>query len=235
MDEDVFDERGGDHTQRDFAIDSAEGEVVDFISKGRNVGALRGIDIDRENVLSVEIEVRSQIERKGRVSSLVFAEARAVDPDCGSGHHPFKVDEYVLAFGRGRKLEAAAVKRDELIRFLIKAVPGKRNVRVRDDDLVELGVIEVLVVAAIYNSAAVPPLAVDGQDEASGGVCVRLRRFGNSVGCKSCAGDERAGLLQERASILVYLCPQTFDCTQLLRKILKGSQRPGKHLPQIRD
>src|SRR5690349_1827321 len=148
MNEDIFDERGGNHTQRDFAIDSAEGEVVDFISKGRNVGALRGINIDSEDILSGEIEVRSQIEGKRRVSSFVFAEACAVDPDGRRGHHTFEVDEHVLAFGRWRKFEAAAVKGDELIRLLIKAVPGKRNIGVRDDDLVKLGVIEVLVVAA---------------------------------------------------------------------------------------
>src|SRR5207249_9052829 len=80
MGEDVFDERGGDNTQRDFAVNAAEGEVVDFISKGRNVGALSGIDVDGEDVLSVEIEVRSQIERERRVSTFVFAEACAVDP-----------------------------------------------------------------------------------------------------------------------------------------------------------
>src|SRR5207302_4972173 len=207
MGEDGLDERGGDNTQRDFAINAAEGEVVDFISKGRNVGALSGIDVDGEDVLSVEIEVRSQIEGKGRVSALVFAEACAVDPNGGSGHHAFEIDEHVLAFGRGRKFEAAAVKGDELIRLLIKAVPWKRNIGVRDDDLVKLGVIERLVVAAFRLSTAVSPFAVDGQDEASGGVCIRLRGiFGNSVGCKSCAGDECAGLLQERESIHLYSC-----------------------------
>ena len=70
---------------------------------------------EAEDVLSVEIYVVSQIERKRCVSSFVFAETRTVNPDGGSGHHAFEVDEYVLASGRGRKLETAAVKRDELV------------------------------------------------------------------------------------------------------------------------
>ena len=77
----------------------------------------------------------------------------SVDPDGGSGHHAFEVDKDMLASAAGGKLETAAVERDEFIALLIKTVPGKRNIRVRDDDLVKLGVIEILVVAAFHNSA----------------------------------------------------------------------------------
>lgn len=72
----------------------------------------------------------------------------------------------------------------------------------RNDDLIEPGVIEILVMAAFDERAVVSPFAVDRQDQASrsaafGLVCV----FGESVRCESCAGDESAGLMQERASI----------------------------------
>ena len=39
----------------------------------------------------------------------------------------------------------------------------------RDSDLVELGVVETLSVATFDYRAAVAPVAVDGEDEASGG------------------------------------------------------------------
>ena len=72
--ENVLDKGRGHDSQRDFAVNAAEGEIVDFVSERRNVGALGGIDIDGENVFSVEVEVRRQLEGERRVSAFVFAE-----------------------------------------------------------------------------------------------------------------------------------------------------------------
>src|ERR1700733_4018646 len=59
----VFDKRRGHDAQRNLAIDAAESEIVNFVSEGRNIGALARVHFDGEHVFSVKIEVRSQIER----------------------------------------------------------------------------------------------------------------------------------------------------------------------------
>ena len=135
--ENILDEGRGNDAQGDFAVDAAEGEVVDFVAERWNVGALGGVDIDGEDILSVEIEVRRQVEGERRVATFVFAELGAVDPDGGGGHHAFEVDEDVLASGFRGKLEAATVERDELVGLLVEAVPREPDVGVRDGDAVE--------------------------------------------------------------------------------------------------
>ena len=72
----------------------------------------------------------------------------AVDPDSGGGHHAFEVDEDALASRFRRKLEAAAIERDELVGLLVEAVPRQRDVGVRDHDAIEIGVVEIFVVPA---------------------------------------------------------------------------------------
>src|SRR5262249_28456563 len=96
--------------QRDFAINAAEGQVVDFVSEGRDVGTLGGVDVNSKNVFSVEVDVRREIEGERRVSALVFAKALAVDPYSGGRHHTLEIDEDVLAAGLWRQLETAAVE-----------------------------------------------------------------------------------------------------------------------------
>ena len=122
--ENIFYEGLRDDAQGDFAVDAAEGEVIDLIAEGRNVGALGGIDFHCENVVAVEINVRRKFKREGREATLVFAQAHAVQPDGGGGHHAFKVDEDTLAARGGGQAEAAAIDGDELIGFFVDAVPG---------------------------------------------------------------------------------------------------------------
>ena len=71
--ENIVDVGGGNDAEPDFAIDAAEGEVVDLIAEGRNVVALGGVEIDGQDIFAVEIDVRSQVERKRRVAAFVFA------------------------------------------------------------------------------------------------------------------------------------------------------------------
>ena len=121
----IFNKGRGNDAQRNFAVDSAEGQVVDLIAERRNVGTLAGIDIHHQHVLAVEIDVRREVERERRVSALVFAQARAVDPHGRSGHGAFEIHEHTLAAGFGRKLETAAVAGDELVSLFVEAVPGQ--------------------------------------------------------------------------------------------------------------
>ena len=48
--EDILDERRRNDAQRDFAVDAAEGQVVDLIAERRNVRPLAGIKIHRQHV-----------------------------------------------------------------------------------------------------------------------------------------------------------------------------------------
>ncbi len=102
----IFNEGARNNAERHFTVNAAEGEVIDLETEGRDVRALPGIDVDGENVLSVEIEMRSEVERKWRVAALIFAEANAVNPDGRSGHDTFKIDEDMLALGFGRQAES---------------------------------------------------------------------------------------------------------------------------------
>src|SRR5271170_5916026 len=113
--EDVLDEGLGDDAQRDFAIDAAEGEIVDLVAEGRDVGSLAGVEIDGQQVVSVEVDVRSELEGEWRVAAFVFAELSSVDPDGRGGHGAFKVDEDTFAFGLGGELEASAVDGDKFV------------------------------------------------------------------------------------------------------------------------
>ena len=95
--------------------------------------------------------------------------ALAVDPDGGCGHHAFEIDEDALASRFRRQLEAATVERDELVGLLVKAVPWEAGRSCAGSRLVEAGVVEIFRVAAFDYRAAVTPLSIHGEDEASGG------------------------------------------------------------------
>ena len=72
---DIFDKGRRNDAQRNFAVNAAEGQVVNLIAERRNVGPLAGIDIHRQHVLSVEIDVRRKVKGERRVSALVLAQA----------------------------------------------------------------------------------------------------------------------------------------------------------------
>ena len=54
-DQNVVDPGGGNDTQSDFAIDAAEGEVVDHVAERRNVGALGRVKLDDEDVVAAGV------------------------------------------------------------------------------------------------------------------------------------------------------------------------------------
>src|ERR1700682_2255061 len=58
----ILDKRGGNNAKRYFAVNAAKSEIVDFVTEGRNVGALTGVDIDRQDVLALKVEVSSEFE-----------------------------------------------------------------------------------------------------------------------------------------------------------------------------
>ena len=141
--EDIFEKCGRNDAQRNFAINAAEGQIVDLIAEGWNVGALGGIDLDRQHVLAVEIEMGCQLEGKRRVPALVLAEACAVEPHRGSGHHAFKVHKHALPAGFGWKLEMAPVDGNEFVVLIVEAVPGQADIGVRNHHPLETGIVEV--------------------------------------------------------------------------------------------
>ena len=64
---------------------------------------LGGVDVNREQVLSVKINMRRQLKGEWRVAAFVFPKPYPVDPYRRSGHHTFKVDENALAAGFERE------------------------------------------------------------------------------------------------------------------------------------
>ncbi len=147
--EDVFDESAGDDAQRNLAIDAAESQVVDLVAERRNIGPLGGVHLHGQHVLSVEIDMRREVEGEGRVAALVFAEAHAVDPDGGGGHHAFKIHENALAVRFRRQLEAAAIDGDELIGLVVEAVPGQADIGVRNRPRAQTRIVEIARVCCL--------------------------------------------------------------------------------------
>src|ERR1700751_604431 len=141
--EDILYERARNNAKRNFAIDSAESKVINLVSKRRNVRSLGRIEVNRKNILSVEIDMWRQVERKRRVSTLVFTEFGAVDPDGRSRHGTLEVHKHMLAACFGRKPEAATITRHEFVALLIEAVPRDFDVGVRNDHALVTRVIKV--------------------------------------------------------------------------------------------
>ena len=205
---DVVEEGLGNDAERDFAIDAAEGEVVDFVAEGRNVRALGGVDLDGEDVIAGGIEDgRSrQLEREGSVTAFVLAELVAVKVDGGGGHDAFEIDEDALAHGGLGHFEVAAIGGDEGVVRFREAVPGKLDVGVRDDHAVEARVIEVAGGGCFVSGAAVEPAAIHGQRSGrkSGGAAgfsLRVVIRSESAGHKCCSGDQGAGGFDEVSAI----------------------------------
>src|SRR5882724_865408 len=168
----VFEESARDDAQRNFAVDATESEVVDLVAEGWDVRTLCGVDIDSQNIFSIEIDVRGEIERERCVATFVFAEARAINPDSGGGHDAFEVDKNVAAGGFRWELETAAIDGDELVRLIVEAVPGEADVGVRNDNAFEGGVVELAGVRAFDNGFVETPIAIDRKDHATVGLGV---------------------------------------------------------------
>ena len=153
--------------------------------------------------------MRREFERKGRVSTLVFAEQNSVDPDGRRDHGSFEVDEYALASRSGRSSKRAAVRGEELVARVIEVVPGHARVGVGKDDALEVAVIKGRSMRSFDLVGCVAPAAVDGQDQAAmryrfGGVAGGV---GHGDGCKS-----RAGGFEKAASIHSLLAPRVLLC-----------------------
>ena len=79
--EDVLNKSGGHDAKRDFAVNATERQVVNFVSKRRNIRTLCGIHRDSEDILSSPIQMRGEFERKWSVSPFVLSQFLPVDPD----------------------------------------------------------------------------------------------------------------------------------------------------------
>jgi len=62
--ENILDKGRGHDAKRNFAVNAAEGQVVNLITERGNIRPLAGVNIHDECVLPVEIDVRCEIERK---------------------------------------------------------------------------------------------------------------------------------------------------------------------------
>jgi hypothetical protein len=147
-----------------FAIDAAEGQIVDLVAEGRNICTLGGIDLDDEDVLSTPLHMIGKFKAKGREAAFVFAQARAVDPDGGGGHDSFEIDEDALPTRGGRQFEAAAIYRDKFVELFVEAVPGQLDVGVRHHDALEGGVVEAGSDCGLSESRTIAPISIDGEN-----------------------------------------------------------------------
>src|ERR1700730_693571 len=199
--ENILNENRRHDAKRDFAINAAEGQVVDLVAERRDVRPFAGINIHDEYVLPVEIDVRRKVKRERRVAALVLSQAGAVDPHRGSGHDAFKIHEDATAAGLGRKFEAPPVAGDELVGLLVKAVPRQPEVRMGHDDALKTGIIKVACVSAFHYRGAKAPVAIDGKNKAALG-CVRLGCCLSEGGLShGRARDEGAGGLEKVTSV----------------------------------
>ena len=164
--EDVFDVGLRDEAQGDFAIDAAEGEIVDVAAEGWDIGAFGGIELDGENVVAGPVEVGSEIEGERRVTAEVFRELVAVDGDGGGGHGAFEIDEDALALSGLGQAEVTAVDGGEFVGAVVKAVPREGDVGVWEGDAGEGGIVEIGCGAAWEVVAAEEPVTVHGVDAA---------------------------------------------------------------------
>lgn len=133
----------GDDAERYLAVDSTEGHIVDLVSERRDIRPLRRIQFHHQHVLPTGTQVRRDIEAKWRIATLVFAQLGAIDPHFGRGHGSFEVHESAVRGRGGGDLEPAAVGGDKLVRLVVEAMPGQRNIGMRDCDSLEVRVVEV--------------------------------------------------------------------------------------------
>ena len=121
----------GHDTNRCFAIDSTVREVVDLVTEWGNFREFMRIDLYAQYILMRPIESFGEFEGKWREASKVFTQQCAIEPDPRCGGCTFEVDEDSLVLMLGRQCEMTAVGGDELIARLVDAVPGYKDVAVR--------------------------------------------------------------------------------------------------------
>ena len=107
---------------------------------------------------------------------------------------PSKSTKTRLPRASARQLEAAPIDGDEFVGLVVEAVPGQLDVGVRDDHLLESGVVEVFAVRGFGLRRAIAPVAVDGQNDAATllGGTVLAECFGYERACRrSASGLEK--------------------------------------------
>jgi len=154
---------------------SAEGQVVDPVAKRRNILALGGVEFDSQNIIAMPVDVRREFEREWSVAAQMLAEFVAVERDRGRDHGAIEIDEDEVVFQFRRDAKVAAINGSELVALVVKAVPGKRHVGVRQRDAFEAAVVETGSGSAFDILAAVQPITVEPEDVA----CGQLRRGGH--------------------------------------------------------
>ena len=201
----------GNDAQRNLAVDAAESQVVDLISEGRDIGPLGRVHIDRQDVLSIEIDVGREVKRKGVYPPLYSPRRTPLIHTVEAVITPSKSTKTCLPRASGRQLEAAPVERDELVGLSSKLCQGT-DVGVRNHHAVKAGVVE-LSLPAVYPSA-VPPVAVQRQDKPSLlGTC-RLgarcssSRIAHSARRQCSTRKQSSALHQKVASIHLLLTPR---------------------------
>jgi hypothetical protein len=139
----------------------------------------------------------------GAARHRLSAEPHDTDPDRGGGHDTLEVDENVAASRFGRQFEAPAVNGDKLIGFVVEAVPGQADIRVRNDDAFESGVVELAPARTFNKRFAVSSMPVAGKNHAPLGHGIAGERWmaRKRAGCKRCARDDRARRLQKVAHV----------------------------------
>ena len=126
-----------DDTQRHLPIDAAEGKVVDFIAKRRNVRAFGRVHLHRQHIVRIPAEMRCEFKGEGSESPPVFAQTDAIDPHGRGGHHALEIDKDALSRSAARELETAAIGGDKAVIVLVEAVPRQRNIGVGNDNFLE--------------------------------------------------------------------------------------------------
>ena len=147
-----------------------------------------------------------ELEGEGGEAAAVLAEFGAVEVDGRGGHDAFKVDKDAFAAGVCGDVQGAAVEGDELVVFLVEAVPGEADVGVGEDDGGEGGVVEGGGAGGFGGLGGVAPAAVDGEDGAAGGRgggCDGLGEGGgrDDSGNDGGGGSEGSGGLEEGPAI----------------------------------
>src|SRR5258707_10222405 len=196
----VLDKSSRNNAKSYFAVNASKSEVVDFVTKGRDVGALAGVDIDRKDVLAFKVEVRSEFEGEGCVPSFIFSQPYCVEPNCRGSHDSFKVNEHSLPTRFLRHPETAPINRNELIFLLVKSMPRQANIGVRNDYAFKVRIVEILRVPRFRQLLTVPPVPIHRKDQPSllvGILCSVSKDMRHETG----TSNQCAGSLNEIASI----------------------------------
>ncbi len=193
----------GHNAQRNLAIDAAKGHVIDLVAERRNIRALSGVKLHAQHVVAIEMQMLSQLEGERCVSSLVFAQARAVDPNRGGGHGALEIDEDPLSACAGRQSKAASPGGDELVILVVEAMPGKTRIAVRQHHAAEMRVVEFRRCGGVDLARGIPPVAIHREN-------LPARHCGMTRGClfrdtllcmQGRCGQQPPGRLKKPASI----------------------------------